>query len=112
MIEFGEPVYVFPHTFIRCMENMSTISVHLYPMNLLRVYIAGNMVSLLHHQTSLSPFSGLPGKDRAEQAGTYNQIIISHFLSSSYIVSRARFTCASFFARARSCSAIMRTSSS
>ena len=60
------------------MKNMGTVLMYPDALNFFRVNIAGNMVSLVNHQTFFAMQGSLPGKHRAKEPRPYNQIIILH----------------------------------
>lgn len=60
---------------------MCAVAVHLNAVDLLAVDISSDVAALLHDQAFLPRLLRLLGKDRTEQAGAYNQIIIFHSVS-------------------------------
>ena len=75
-VEGGKPVHIVPHSLVVGVENMGAIAVDVDALHIFGIDVAGNVAALVHHQAGSSGIGGFPGKNRAEQAGADDQIII------------------------------------
>ena len=79
-VEHRKPVDVVPHFPVVGVEDVRAVAVDVDALDLLGVDVAGDVGALVHHQAVPAGGGGLAGKDRAEQAGADDQVIIRFVL--------------------------------
>ena len=76
MVELAELLHILPYSFIACMEDVSTVPMHINAGHFLGIAVATNMVSLFNNKTTLSSLLHLVGEDTSIKASTHNDIIV------------------------------------
>ena len=79
-VEFHDGVHKVPHPFAVGMEDVGTILVDIDTFYILAIDVAAEMLAFINHQTFLPLLLGKVGKSSSKQTGTYNKIIVQHFL--------------------------------
>ena len=77
-VELGKAVHIIPDSAVVGMENMGAVAVDIDVFDGLGVDIAADVAALVDDQHGLSGIRRRPGKGRAEQTGTHDQIIVIH----------------------------------
>ena len=96
-VEVGELPRIVPHLLRVGVEDVRAVAVDVDPLHLLSVDIAGDVAPPVDDQALFARAAGLPGKDRAEQPGPHDEIIVLLHAASPC----AR--CARGFTRGRRC---------
>ena len=78
IVEFREPVHIFPHLFITGMENVRAVLVHVDAVHILGVDVAGDVIPPVNDQHPLARLVQRMSENHAVQTRTDNQIIVLH----------------------------------
>lgn len=76
MIKFSKAGYIFPNGAIVCMKDMQAVHMDLDASLFFAVYITRDVGSLVDSHAFLAGFCHTFSKHCAEQARTYNEIVI------------------------------------
>ena len=75
-VEGHQAVHKIPHLFIRCMEYVRAVRVHVYTGRLVAIDVATQMRAAVNDQTLLTRLFGKECEGRSEETRTYYEKIV------------------------------------